>query len=111
MSTAHEHPEWAVEVFGRSKNERARDDTCSASEGLIFHATLISADRNLFRSAFLDEIYVGAFWRKHLVMANRRAFSSHIHIVNSLDRDDHMRHAAVDEMDALVFIPNAKRDV
>src|SRR5207244_1929233 len=91
--------------------DRARDYTRSAREGFIFDPALISAERNLFRPAFLDKIYVCAFWRKHFVMTNGSAFSPHIDLVDVQDRDDYMRYPAVDEVNGLVFILEVKPDV
>ncbi len=36
-------------------------------------------------------------------MTNRRAFASHVDIIDFRDRNNHMRHTAVDEVNGLVF--------
>src|ERR1700731_1106417 len=58
VAAAHKHTNRSIDIFHRGKNERAGDDTGPAGERLVFDAAFVSADRNLFRAPFLDEIYI-----------------------------------------------------
>src|SRR5439155_20579797 len=59
-SAADENSDRTISVLDGGEDERARDYAGAAREGFIFHAALISADRNLIRCPFLNKIYVRA---------------------------------------------------
>src|SRR5439155_9663025 len=101
ISTAHKYIDGPAHVFGSGKNERARYHTGAARKRLVFNTSLVGAHCNFFWSAFLDEVYIGALGRKHVVVANGRTFPAYIDITDSRNRDDHMRHATVDNMNGL----------
>src|SRR6266536_5587351 len=62
ISTSHKDSDRPIDAFRRGKDEGARDHASAACEGFIFHAALISADRNFIRSALFNKIHVRALW-------------------------------------------------
>src|SRR5206468_8098897 len=58
-----------IRLFDNREDECACDYPSAACERFVFHAAFISPDSNFVWPAFLDEVYVCAFWRKHFVIA------------------------------------------
>src|SRR5882724_2372262 len=103
VTPPRDHTDGAVRVLTGSEDERAGDYSGPTRERFVFHAAFIGADSDFVGSAFFDEVHVCAVRRKHFVMTNRSALTSHINIIDFCNWDYDMRDPAVNEVNRLVF--------
>src|SRR4030095_14581674 len=103
VSAAREDSDRPFATFAGGEDERAGNYSSPARKRFIFHTAFIGADGDSVGSACFDEVHVCAIWRKHFVMTNRCAVTSHIGIIDFPNGDHDMRDPTVDEVNRLVF--------
>jgi hypothetical protein len=97
-AAANRDTDRSISLFGRGKYQRAGNNTRSARERFVFDAALVSSQQNVLRARFLNKIHVCACRRKYFVTPNGFASPANIDIVDFGNRDNDVRHTAVNEV-------------